>query len=272
MIKRWVKALVLPTLMVAFSLTALDAAGGQKTSKTSTVISSIDLSTSFGTKSLWRLTAIQGPEQPDEDFGPIPGVIKWCLKRTADRYCSESISGMPPAPTGYAEVWEPRYLIETRIIYPRGRSAAPLLLTRTGGSIGGNNNQPIFTQILAYRPATDRFDRIFSQLVGRNNNEEVRFFETGQMRGDVVVAVPVQRSPWGYWITVNRLNPSYRYQQILRYRSATRYGDNNPLAVIDSEMPNIQRRLGLWHPGQPLPLPAKGCAKPRLVKMELWCS
>jgi hypothetical protein len=270
-IKRWVKALVLPALMVAFSLTSLGAASG-KASETNRVISSIDLSRSFGTKSSWRLTAIQGPEKPDKDFGPIPGVIKWCLKRTNDRSCSQSISGMPPAPTCYAEVWQPRYLIETRIIYPRGRSAAPLLLIRTGGSIGGNNNQPIFTQILAYRPATDRFDRIFSLLVGRNNNEEVRFLEAGRMRGDVVVAVPVQRSPWGYWISVNRLEPGYRYREVLRYRSATAYGDNNSLAVIDSEMPNIQQRLSLWRPGRPLPLPEKGCPKPHLVKMELWCS
>ncbi len=28
-----------------------------------------------------------------------------------------------------------------------------------------------------------------------------------------------------------------RYHQIMRYRSATRYGDGNPLAVIDCECP-----------------------------------
>ena len=31
--------------------------------------------------------------------------------------------------------------------------------------------------------------------------------------------------------------------------------DGNPPAVIDSEMPNIEERLGLWRPGQRLPTP-----------------
>lgn len=60
-------------------------------------------------------------------------------------------------------------------------------------------------------------------------------------------------------------------QAVLRYRSATGYQDGNPLGVIDSDLPNIQRRLGLWRAGQPLPVPAQGCATPRLVTMELWC-
>jgi hypothetical protein len=94
----------------------------------------------------------------------------------------------------------------------------------------------------------------------------------GPLRGDVISVDPTNDPPFGYWVTVHRLTPDYRYKQVLRYRSATIYGDNNPLAVIDSEMPNIQRRLGLWHPGEPLPLPKSGCAKPRLVKTELWCS
>lgn len=58
---------------------------------------------------------------------------------------------------------------------------------------------------------------------------------------------------------------------MLRYRSVTRYGDGNALAVIDSDMPALQRRLGLWRPGQPLPVPDR-CPAPRLVRGELWCA
>jgi hypothetical protein len=82
---------------------------------------------------------------------------------------------------------------------------------------------------------------------------------------------PTQNAPFGYWVSVNALASNGAYQEILRYRSATTYGNGNPLAVIDSEMPNIQHRLGLWKPGAPLPIPADGCTKPRLVRMELWC-
>jgi hypothetical protein len=60
-------------------------------------------------------------------------------------------------------------------------------------------------------------------------------------------------------------------QHSLRYRSATRYNDGNPLAVIDSEMPNIERQFGLWKPGEPLPTPSVGCIKPPLRHSELWC-
>ncbi len=45
------------------------------------------------------------------------------------------------------------------------------------------------------------------------------------------------------------------YSRIPRYRSATLYNDGNPLAVVDSEMPNIGERLGLRRPGAPLPAP-----------------
>lgn len=61
------------------------------------------------------------------------------------------------------------------------------------------------------------------------------------------------------------------FKQVLRYRSATRYGDGNPLAVIDSEMPNMAQRLGLWNPGALLPLPAGACPSPHLVGLALWC-
>ncbi len=63
---------------------------------------------------------------------------------------------------------------------------------------------------------------------------------------------------------------------MLRYRSATLYNDGNRLAVIDSEMPNIERRLGLWKPGEPIPTPKLGgngkpCLKPTLRHTELSC-
>jgi hypothetical protein len=46
------------------------------------------------------------------------------------------------------------------------------------------------------------------------------------------------------------------------------------LSVIDSEMPNIELHLGLWHPGLPLPVPTSPehpCRNPRLSHTELWC-
>ena len=62
------------------------------------------------------------------------------------------------------------------------------------------------------------------------------------------------------------------YRQALRYRSATHYDDGNGLAVIDSEMVGVERRLGVWKPGDRLPTPpGSPCPRPNLRGAELWC-
>jgi hypothetical protein len=124
--------------------------------------------------------------------------------------------------------------------------------------------------VLAYRADGDRFERIYERVTGHNNNQEVRYIATGPLKGDIVSVEPTQDAPFGFWVVVNApANGSFK--EVLRYRSATRYGDGNPLAVIDSEMPNMAQRLGLWKPGTPLPLPTRACPKPHLVRMALWC-
>jgi hypothetical protein len=105
----------------------------------------------------------------------------------------------------------------------------------------------------------------------KNNNQEIRYIAKGVLRGSVISADPTSDAPFGFWIIVNRSVASGVYKQVLRYRSATTYGDGNRLAVIDSEMPGIQRRLGLWRVGQPLPLPQSGCANAHMLHGALWC-
>jgi hypothetical protein len=135
---------------------------------------------------------------------------------------------------------------------------------------GFNGDADVVTQLIAYDPELHDFRRVYRYATRRNNNQEVRYFGSGPLKGAIVSAEPQTNLPYGYWITVNALTPAYTYRQVLRYASATRYGDGNPLGVIDSEMPNIQRQLGIWRPGMPLPLPPH-CRKPRLVRTALWC-
>jgi hypothetical protein len=163
------------------------------------------------------------------------------------------------------------FLEAAKVLYPRGPMAAPLLHVQVGSLPSGNGNQQRATEILVYRPREHRFAIVFHEEVGLNNNEEVRYVSSGPLKGSMLVANSPYGPPFSYVLTVHRLTPDYRYKRVLRYRSATRYGDGNQLAVIDSEMPNILRRLGLWHPGQPLPLPAGRCPRPRLVNWALWC-
>ena len=268
------RASAFPAVAVALSIAVIGAADGQQAPAATKVISAIDLAKPFGTRSRWSFVATQGPDQKSGfDDEPIPGEVVLCLKRAREPACSPAMRSMarPPSPD-YEISWRPHYLNDARLVYPRGRSAPPLLLVQTASTYSGDGDQVRYTQLLAYRPTGDRFEAIFTRDTGRNNNQEVRFIDSGPLAGNVVVAEPTSNAPFGYWITVSRLDPNYTYRQVLRYRSATHYADNNPLPVIDSEMPNLQQRLGLWRPGKPLPLPAKGCPKPRLVRMELWCS
>jgi hypothetical protein len=163
----------------------------------------------------------------------------------------------------------PHYLNQAAIVH--GAGGRPLLLVQTASVHSGDGDQIVLTQALAYQRTSDQFVRAYDRLTGRNNNQEVRYVETGPLKGDIISAEPTQNAPFGFWVSVNELTSASAFKEVLRYRSATTYGDGNPLAVIDSEMANIEQRLGLWRPGSPLPLPASPCPTPHLVHMELWC-
>jgi len=167
---------------------------------------------------------------------------------------------------------EVHYLQLAEIVHPRGASASPLLRLQVGSHYATNGSQGHAAIILVYRASKHRFERIFQEIFGGNMNQEARYIASGPLKGAMITVHPTDYAPYGYWVAVHRLTPDYTYKQVLRYRSATIYGDGNPLAVIDSEMPNIQRRLSLWTTGQPLPLPAGRCPRPRLIKQALWCS
>jgi hypothetical protein len=264
--RRWIAGLA----MVVALASGAPAVGAAPVANTE--IANIDLSKPFGARSAWRLTATQGPQTVDPIFGEVPGSVVLCLETSDAGPCDPAVGAMPRTRAGAASGWDAHYLDVSKVVYPHGPSAAPLLLVQTASLHSGDGDQAIFTQLLAYRRAADRLAQVYGHLTGRNNNEEVRFIGSGPLEGSVISAGPTANSPYEFWVSVSKLTSGYTYAQVLRYRSATRYGDGNPLAVIDSEMPNIESRLGLWRPGSPLPLPAAPCPKPRLTAMELWCN
>ncbi|HEX3888435.1 MAG TPA: hypothetical protein VHW05_13135 [Phenylobacterium sp.] len=236
----------------------------------------LDLSQAFHARSPWRLVVTEGPPTQDYGEGDAPGALTFCLRKGPAGPCVSAPITPPPrtVPAG-DPAWEPHYLFKAKLVYPRGQKAAPYLLIVTGSLNSGDGDQIIATQLVAYNAARDRFHRVYADSTGRNNNEEIRYIEHGPLRGSVIDAEPQDHRPYGYWIVVDSLTSAGAYRQVLRYQSATRYNDGNPLAVIDSEMPNIERRLGLWKPGQPIPTPGldggKACPNPMLRHTELWC-
>jgi hypothetical protein len=144
----------------------------------------------------------------------------------------------------------------------------------TCGFLSATGNCIVETTVYVYGRTADRFRPVFRNQVARNNNEETRFIERGPLRGYVIVATPTNNAPYTYWIEVHRQQGSEDYKQILRYRGKTRYADGNRLAVIDSEMPETLRRLGLWKSGDPLPAPPKlpdGCTSLFMREGVEWC-
>lgn len=238
----------------------------------------LNLAKAFQTRSAWRFVVTEGPQVKDYGNVDAPGALTLCLHKGPSGPCvSEPVT--PPLRITTPDdpiAWEPHYLISAKAVYPRGPKAAPFLLIVTGSLLSGDSDQIVFTQLVTYDAAQDVFRRIYVKSTGHNNNQEIRFVTDGLLRGSIITAEPQEHLPYGYWIVVNKLASDGAYHQVLRYRSVTLYNDGNPLAVIDSEMPNIEKRLGLWKPGEPLPTPRLGgngktCINPTLRHTELWC-
>jgi hypothetical protein len=240
------------------------------------VISNIDLSRPFATREAWRFIATQGPPVPGDETASgdgEPGRIKLCLRAAPSAPCDPQLQNDVTAASADDNTYtQPHYLKAVKIVYPRGPADQPLLFVQTASVYSGDSDQLVSTQMLAYESSQNRFVRIYQYTTARNRNQEVRYIDSGGLKGDIISVDPTENAPYGYWVVVNVLTPQYTYKTVLRYRSATRYGDNNPLAVIDSEMPNIEQRLGYWKPGMAMPLPSGSCPRPRLVRMELWCN
>ena len=233
-------------------------------------VPSVDLAP-FATRSPWRLIVSRAADLPDPIMGDgeqVPGVLRLCLTADGGRTCDIRPGAslrLADAPDLYDEPHELR-----RLAIVPSAGGKRLLLIQLASLAGANGDQRVGLELYAYDRAGDRFRSVYQGRTRQNNNQELRYIEGGALRGAVVAAEPTNDAPFGYWITVARAGATGAYRSVLRYRSATRYGDGNPLAVIDSEMPALQQRLVLWRPGRPLPVPAH-CAAPRLVRMELWC-
>ena len=235
------------------------------------VVSHIDLTEPFGTVTQWTFVVVQDGGQPAEDFedhGPIfPCLVKASSPDCALHLYPQVRSEMPWFDTPY-------HLFAGSVVYADRNKLSPLLFLKVSGAVSGDGDCNIATALYKYDKGADRFIQVFQNLTGRNNNQGTRFVESGPLQGDVIVDNPTENAPYTYWIEVYRAGDSGKYDRILRYRGLTGYSDGNPLAVADSEMPEILRRLGLWKPGDPLPVPPhlpRGCRDLFMRRGEEWC-
>ena len=237
------------------------------------VISDINLTKPFHTKSKWRFVVTQEPDEhygsaddpPEEDY---PGSLHFCFVRDDKPDCSEPV-GRPV--NGMIQNFN---MGGADVIYPRPES--PLLRVVGMSFLGGSSSGNPTTILWAYRHNSDKFERIFLNYSLANNNEETRLVTTGPLTGDIIVSNAPRAAPYRYGIIVYRLSRSGHYVQILKFAGKTRYADGNRLAVIDSEMPRIETRLHLRNPGDALPVPLRmpeGCNGVELHKDGTeWCA
>lgn len=231
------------------------------------IVKDLDLTRPFETPTQWTYVAVilPGSHPSGTDAQPTNGgPLAQCFVNGTRPKCTYA---MPPEVSSFSI---PIQLFSANVVFAGSEHTRPRLLTKTGSSSGGNGSHAIFTELFTYAAGSNQFISVFSNATGSNNNQETRFLESGPLRGDVIVAVPASSAPFAYWIAVYVFGRGEKYSSVLRYRSATHYGDGNRLAVIDSEMPEIFRHMRFWRPGDPLPAPA-GCTHPVLRHAEEWC-
>jgi hypothetical protein len=232
--------------------------------KSADVVASMDLTHPFKTRTQWTFVAaiLPGSHIDGADTQPVEGgPLAQCFVNSLTPHCIH-------APKNDVDEFStPIELYSASVVFRAANSTRPLLLITSGSAHGGNGSHSIYTELFAYDRWLDEFRSVFSNATGSNNNQGTRFVEEGPLRGDVIVDVPAGCC---YRIEVYRLGTSGPYASILGYRGHTVYGDGNPLSVSDSEMPEILRRLGLWHQGDALPIPHEGCS-PFMRRREEWC-
>jgi hypothetical protein len=246
----------------------------------SKVIVHLDLTQTFQTKSLWSLVVAKQPDEEssvEDGGGSRIGAVSFCFVENGQPDCSEEMFLAKYREEKVSFVsGEPAFqeLIASDVVFSGPGKTLPLLIIKSCTNRGANGNCGVSTFLLAYDRKADKFRVVFFNMTGRNNNEETRFVENGPLLGSVIAAYPTSDAPFTYFVEVYKRTSDAEYSRVLRYRGNTHYGDGNPLAVIDSEMPETLQRLGLWKAGNALPVPPRmprRCTRLVMRKGVEWC-
>ena len=246
----------------------------------SRVTTHLELTQTFQTKSSWSLVVAKQPDEEssvEDGGGNRIGAVSLCFVENGEPDCLEKMFQTKYREEKISFVFgEPTFhqLFASDVVFSGPGKTLPLLRIKSCMNRGANGNCGVSTFLFAYDRKADRFRVVFFNMTGRNNNEETRFVESGPLLGSVLVAYPTSDAPFTYFVEVYKRTSDSEYSRTLRYRGHTGYGDGNPLAVIDSEMPETLRQLGLWKTGDALPVPPRmpgGCTRLVMRKGVEWC-
>jgi hypothetical protein len=243
----------------------------------STVAEHIDLTAPFESTSQWTLVAATEVDKsnPNSESSDGTSPISICFVKNGVPDCSEDTVREKYRAQGMGREQRTFYeLSKSKIVHQDSSGKNPLLLLKTCTAFSFDGDCGKATFLYEYDRTKDNFRLVFFNLTPRNNNQDTRFMENGPLVGSIVVVYPTNNAPYTYYVEVYRPSNVGDYKQVLRYRGKTGYNDGNPLPVIDSEMPEILRRLGMWKPGDAPPSPQKlpdGCTQIVMRKGVEWC-
>ena len=278
------KSLATITVTLAFSFILLTATRAKADDPMDFwVVSKADLTRAFDTTTNWNLVITQEPHN-------FLGDLHFCFVHDGEAVCS-----LVCAPSGVALGDYPtcvtngsdtafNMLVWVSTFRSIGRAKANLVVADVARSKKSLSRLPDGLVIWAFHRQSDSFERIFSAVQdidfkstqnGRSE-DEIRFISSGPLAGDVVLDRAASFWPYRYEIVVYQLLSSERYVKVLDYLGKATEGDKNALWPIDAEMPEIEKRLGYWEPGDPLPVSPKAaspeCKTPvRLQDGLAWC-
>jgi len=265
-----------PTAIDQAVISKLSAQFGFK----SKITTHLDLTQPFQTKSQRSLVVAKQPDEEssvEDGAGERTGAISFCFVENGEPDCSEEmfLAEYRKRKVSFDSGERPFYeFFASDIVFSGPGKTLPLLRIKTCTLRGANGNCGVSTFLCAYDRKADKFHVVFFSMTGRNNNQETRYVENGPLLGSVITAYPTENAPFTYFVEVYKRTSDNEYSQVLKYRGHTGYGDGNPLAVIDSEMPETLLRLGLWKTGDPLPIPPRmprGCTRLAMRKGIEWC-
>jgi hypothetical protein len=253
---------------------------GAANRKPGKVIAHLDLTRPFDARTSWAFVAVQGPAEQnpyDADKYTAPGEIALCLMHGTAPDCTgpKFPTSLPDTLITWDKAIENHRELNATIVHGGTRARLPLLLLATRSLPSGDGDELLSTFVLAYDENADRFTGWFANATGKNNNQATRFIDRGPLSGAIVAEEQAAKPPFGYDVALYRSPGDAPYKLVFQYRSKTLYGDGNPLAVIDSEMPEILRRLHLWKAGDRLPIPLvmpADCHRLELRHGVEWCN
>jgi len=155
----------------------------------SKVVTHLDLTQPFQTKSRWSLVAAKQPyEESSAEDGASNrrGAVFLCFVENDEPDCSEEmfLAKYREERISYDSGPGPFYeLFASNVVFAGPGRTVPLLKIKSCTMRGANGNCGVSTFLFAYDRRAERFRVVFFNMMGRNNNQETRFVENGPCLG-----------------------------------------------------------------------------------------